>query len=188
MGWTNNNEYQCQCSPGNLESWQAYTGNTTFVFSAFWFIPLNLWWQEWGWIKSVSLLLIYFCAGCLDRDECSIDYFSNEYCGSNTECANTMGSFSCECQLGHGAWVPGQGCCSTDMDSSCASEHEGTCHLSADQGILNSHSLDQSLYSNGVNFHWQIRLIKWKMSSKYLLGYSGSQMEKSLSWHLQNLM
>lgn len=54
--------------------------------------------------------------------------------------------------------MPGQGCCATDMESSCASEPEGTCQLSADQGILNSHSLGQSLYSNGVNSHWHIRV------------------------------
>ena len=145
IGWTNNNEYQCQCSPGNLESWQANTGN-------------NCSGGKNKICEAVYLLSFYLCAGCLDVDECADNYFSTEYCGANTECTNTIGSFSCECQLGHEAWVPGQGCCVTDMESSCASEPEGTCQLSADQGILNSHSLDQSLYSNGVNSHWHIRV------------------------------
>ena len=119
-------------------------------------------------MKSWFALFFYCCLGCPDIDECSDNYFLNEYCGTNTFCTNTIGSFSCDCQLGHEAWVPGQGCCATNTeDSSCASDPGGTCQLTGDQGSLTSQPPDQSLYNNGVNSHWHIRSINWKFSCAY---------------------
>ena len=45
--------------------------------------------------------------GCIDVDECTDGNFPNN-CGSNTNCANTVGSFTCSCvHDGYTAWSPG---------------------------------------------------------------------------------
>ena len=53
--------------------------------------------------------IYFFGLGCIDVDECLDDTIYNEYCGTNTLCTNTIGSFYCGCLPGYHRWVAGEG-------------------------------------------------------------------------------
>ena len=63
-------------------------------------------------VLAVSFLrnhIYFFGLGCIDVDECLDDIIYNEYCGANTLCTNTIGSFYCGCLPGYHRWVAGEG-------------------------------------------------------------------------------
>jgi hypothetical protein len=57
---------------------------------------------------------------CFDIDECSEGVGTGaSYCGSNANCVNSIGAFSCTCHLGYQTHVPNVGC--SDVDECLAS-------------------------------------------------------------------
>ncbi len=55
-------------------------------------------------------------------DECLSAYNGDAYCGSNANCVNSEGNFTCNCHSGYDNHVPNSGC--SDIDE-CATNHGG---------------------------------------------------------------
>ena len=64
----------------------------------------------------------------MDIDECSAEVGSGlKHCGSNADCSNTVGSFSCSCHSGFENFTPTIGC--VDIDECSSGTH--TCKRAA---------------------------------------------------------
>ena len=59
---------------------------------------------------------------CIDNDEC----LSGTVCGSNAECTNTAGSYTCACSTGF-IIIGGSGSCVADLCLNSPCQHNGSC-------------------------------------------------------------
>ena len=75
--------------------------------------------NEVGCLTSDDCQTGYFCntdlaqPRCEDINECAVDnghYEGSLYCGDNSVCANTVGSFTCSCNTGYTDFQPHAGC------------------------------------------------------------------------------
>ena len=61
-----------------------------------------------GWVSQVYSSEVHWLqVGCRDRDECGPDGY---YCGSNTDCTNLPGSYTCSCKSGYPHGSPSSRC------------------------------------------------------------------------------
>ena len=76
------------------------------------FLSLQLWLHCAHALGGLARCILYSVVhrlqvGCRDRDECGPDGY---YCGSNTDCTNLPGSFTCSCKSGYPHGSPSSRC------------------------------------------------------------------------------